>query len=48
MLGPILLTHHNLTYYQRIVSGAREAIEADRFAQYFEAKMAGWQRPAVS
>jgi queuine tRNA-ribosyltransferase len=48
MLGPILLTHHNLTYYERLLAGAREAIEQDRFVEYFEAKMAGWQRPTIS
>lgn len=42
MLGPILLTHHNVTYYQRLVAGAREAIAADRFIEYYETKMRGW------
>jgi queuine tRNA-ribosyltransferase len=42
MLGPILLTHHNLTYYQRLVAGAREAIEADRFLEYYDQRMNGW------
>ena len=47
MLGPILLTLHNLTYYQRLMAGARAAIEQDRFTEYFEAQMAGWQRHRV-
>jgi queuine tRNA-ribosyltransferase len=34
MLGPILLTIHNLTYYQRLVARAREAIEQDRFVEF--------------
>ena len=34
MLGPILLTVHNLTYYQRLVTRARVAIEQDRFVQF--------------
>ena len=34
MLGPILLTIHNLTYYQRLVADARTAIEEDRFVEY--------------
>ena len=34
MLGPILLTIHNLTYYQRLVANARKAIEEDRFAEF--------------
>ena len=29
MLGPILLSIHNLTYYQRLLAEARAAIEAD-------------------
>jgi queuine tRNA-ribosyltransferase len=33
MLGPILLSLHNLTYYQRLLASAREAIERDRFNQ---------------
>jgi queuine tRNA-ribosyltransferase len=42
MLGPILLSIHNLTYYQRLMSGAREAIEQGQFQQYVTAKQAGW------
>ncbi len=43
MLGPILLTTHNLTYYQRLMREIREAIEAGEFAAYFQRKMAGWK-----
>ena len=42
MLGPVLLSIHNLTYYQRVLAGAREAIAADRFIEYHSAKRAGW------
>lgn len=42
MLGPILLTLHNITYYQRLVAGARNAIEQDRFPEYYAEKLAGW------
>jgi queuine tRNA-ribosyltransferase len=42
MLGPILLSIHNVTYYQRLLAGARTAIEADRFAAFRAAKMEGW------
>jgi len=42
MLGPILLSIHNLTYYQRIMVEARTAIEQNRFADYLEAKKLGW------
>ena len=31
MLGPTLLSIHNLTYYQRLMAEARAAIEQDRF-----------------
>ncbi|CAK9101475.1 Queuine tRNA-ribosyltransferase (Guanine insertion enzyme) (tRNA-guanine transglycosylase) [Durusdinium trenchii] len=42
MLGPILLTAHNLTYYQRLMAGARAAIEVGNFAEYRKAAIAGW------
>jgi queuine tRNA-ribosyltransferase len=44
MLGPVLLSIHNLTYYQRLLAGAREAIVADRFEAYRAEKLAGWAR----
>lgn len=34
MLGPILLSIHNLTYYQRLLAAARVAIEEDRFEEF--------------
>ncbi len=46
MLGPILLSAHNLTYYQRLMSGARRAIEAGRFADYLREKQSGWSAAA--
>jgi queuine tRNA-ribosyltransferase len=42
MLGPILLTLHNLTYYQRLLADARTAIEEDRFEEFRQEKIAGW------
>jgi queuine tRNA-ribosyltransferase len=42
MLGPILVTAHNLTYYQRLLSDAREAIAADRFVEFAAGKIHGW------
>ncbi|MGD9634761.1 MAG: tRNA guanosine(34) transglycosylase Tgt [Pirellulales bacterium] len=42
MLGPILLSIHNLTYYQRLLGRAREAIAADRFAAFYEERVRGW------
>ncbi|MBT4694631.1 MAG: tRNA guanosine(34) transglycosylase Tgt [Planctomycetaceae bacterium] len=42
MLGPILLTHHNLTYYRRLMTAARTAIEADDYEAFYQKKMAAW------
>lgn len=42
MLGPILLTIHNLTYYQRLLADARMAIEQDRFVEFKRRRMLGW------
>jgi queuine tRNA-ribosyltransferase len=42
MLGPILLSIHNLTYYQRLLADARAAIEADRFDEFRREKLRGW------
>jgi queuine tRNA-ribosyltransferase len=42
MLGPILLTAHNLTFYQRLLREARAAISEDRFYAFFEAKRSVW------
>ena len=42
MLGPVLTSIHNLTYYQRLLAEARLAIESDAFDQFRAAKLAGW------
>ncbi len=42
MLGPILLTAHNLTYYQRLMTAARQAIETDTFPEFRTATRAAW------
>jgi len=42
MLGPILLSLHNLTYYQRLLAGAREAIAGDCLLDFMAQKKAGW------
>ena len=47
MLGPVLLSIHNLTYYQRLLAGARAAIAEDRFTQYRAEKMRGWAGEAA-
>jgi queuine tRNA-ribosyltransferase len=43
MLGPILVSAHNLTYYQRLVSEARRAIAAGQFVEYAQSKFDRWQ-----
>lgn len=47
MLGPILLSLHNLTYYQRLLAEAREAIERDEFDLLLDRQRALWsaQKP---
>ena len=42
MLGPILTSIHNLTYYQCLMAEAREAIVADSFDEFRQENMAGW------
>ncbi len=44
MLGPILLSIHNITYYQRLLADTRAAIAADRFEAYRREKLRGWGR----
>jgi queuine tRNA-ribosyltransferase len=43
MLGPMLLTAHNLTYYQSLMLGAREAILAGAYEAYCAGVRAGWE-----
>ena len=43
MLGPILLSIHNITYYQRLMARARKAIEEDRYLEFYNERMAGWK-----
>jgi queuine tRNA-ribosyltransferase len=42
MLGPMLLTWHNITYYQSLMRGIRDAIHAGEFAAYAAGKRAAW------
>ncbi len=44
MLGPILLSIHNVTYYQRLLARARKAICEDRFAQFVSERQASWSK----
>jgi queuine tRNA-ribosyltransferase len=39
MLGPMLLSAHNLTYYQRLMAEVRAAIESGSFLELYEEKM---------
>jgi len=41
LTGARLLTLHNLTYMERLVAGAREAIAAGEYAAYSEAVLGG-------
>lgn len=43
MLGPILLSIHNLTYYHRLLTDARRAIETDSFGAFADEKLSGWR-----
>jgi queuine tRNA-ribosyltransferase len=42
MLGPMLLTWHNIQYYQDLMRGARAAITAGRFDAYAASTRASW------
>jgi queuine tRNA-ribosyltransferase len=42
MLGPTLVSLHNVRYYLRLMAGARDAIREGRFAAYRDAAAAGW------
>lgn len=44
MLGPMLVTAHNLTYYQRLMAEVRQAIESDRFEGLYREKMESWHK----
>lgn len=43
MLGPMLVSMHNLTYYQRLVADARRAIATDQFASFAAERRRGWK-----
>lgn len=46
MLGPMLLTIHNLTYYQTLMQGARTAILEQDYESYCTHVREDWQRGA--
>jgi queuine tRNA-ribosyltransferase len=43
MLGPMLVSIHNLTYYQRLLAEARTAIAEDRLAALLTQRRRGWE-----
>ena len=42
ILGPMLLTTHNLTYYADLMTGMRNAILAGRLSEHAGTVRAGW------
>ena len=43
--GRCCVSLHNLTYYQRLLADARQAIGQQRFAAFADAKLRGWAAP---
>jgi queuine tRNA-ribosyltransferase len=43
MLGPMLVSMHNLTYYQKLLEDARHAIAEDRLAVLIADRRRGWE-----
>jgi queuine tRNA-ribosyltransferase len=43
MLGPILVSLHNLTFYQRLMAAIRQAIQRNQFAEWASAKLKAYQ-----
>jgi queuine tRNA-ribosyltransferase len=46
MLGPTLLSLHNVSFYLRLMADARQAIAAGQFAAFRSGRLARWARPA--
>lgn len=44
MLGPILLSIHNVTYYQRLTTAARAAIEVGKYQEFYDRSTAVWRK----
>lgn len=42
MLGPILLSWHNLAYYQQLLADLRQAIRENRASEFRAVQLAGW------
>ncbi len=48
MLGPMLLTWHNISYYQTLMRGIRASIQAGEFASHAAGLRADWKRQETS
>jgi queuine tRNA-ribosyltransferase len=48
MLGPMLVSIHNITYYQRLLSAAREAIADGHFPAFLSERRRGWEGDPTS
>jgi queuine tRNA-ribosyltransferase len=44
MLGPILVSWHNLAFYQRLLRDLREAIREKRVTEFHRLRLAAWER----
>lgn len=44
MLGPMILSLHNVAYYQRLMQQTREAIANDCFLEFYEQRKRGWEQ----
>ena len=44
MLGPILMSWHNLAYYQSLMQGIRDAIEVGNLSEHAAALRKGWSK----
>ncbi len=47
MLGPMLVSIHNLTYYQRLLAEARQAIAEDQFAAFLNERCHHWETKPI-
>jgi queuine tRNA-ribosyltransferase len=48
MLGPVLLSAHNITHYQRLLAAARDAIAAGRFEDFRRRKWRDYEGEAAN
>jgi queuine tRNA-ribosyltransferase len=48
MLGAMLLSWNNIHYYQQLMQGVRDAIEAGRYAEFCAETEAEWERGDIA